>query len=85
MRCSMVYAGAVQGAPAGLPAAVVEQGTTAEQRVVTGTLADLAARVAEAGLKSPSLIIVGEVVALRDELAWFMAPTRPAVRAVSAG
>jgi len=59
------------GAPATLPAAVVEQGTTVDQRVVTGTLADLDARVVAAELKSPCLIIVGEVVALRDQLAWF--------------
>jgi uroporphyrin-III C-methyltransferase len=59
------------GAPASLPAAVVQQGTTLDQRVVCGTLADLAARVAQAGLRSPCLIIVGEVVRLHDQLAWF--------------
>ncbi|HJV68394.1 uroporphyrinogen-III C-methyltransferase [Ideonella sp.] len=53
------------------PAAVVQQGTTAAQRVVTGTLADLAARVQAAGLRSPCLTIVGEVVRLREQLAWF--------------
>jgi uroporphyrin-III C-methyltransferase len=75
------------GAPASLPAAVVEQGTTANQRVVAATLADLAPRVAAAGLKSPSLIIVGEVVALREQLAWFPAAddSVPAPRAASAG
>jgi uroporphyrin-III C-methyltransferase len=59
------------GAPASLPAAVVQQGTTLDQRVVCGTLADLAARVEQAGLRSPCLIIVGEVVRLHDQLAWF--------------
>ena len=54
-----------------LPAAVVQQGTTASQRVVAGTLADLAARVEDAGLRSPCLTLVGEVVALREQLAWF--------------
>jgi uroporphyrin-III C-methyltransferase len=53
------------------PAAVVQQGTTLEQCVVGATLADLNACVVEAGLRSPCLIIVGEVVRLRDELAWF--------------
>ncbi|MBL8348765.1 MAG: uroporphyrinogen-III C-methyltransferase [Burkholderiaceae bacterium] len=72
------------GAPASLPAAVVEQGTTAQQRVVSATLADLAPRVAEAGLKSPSLIIVGEVVALSDELAWFLADPAAAAAAAAA-
>jgi uroporphyrin-III C-methyltransferase len=59
------------GLPPEWPAAVVQQGTTREQRVVTGTLADLAARVEAAGLRSPCLTIVGEVVRLRDRLAWF--------------
>jgi hypothetical protein len=61
-----------------MPAAVVQQGTTLDQRVVAATLADLHARVAEAGLKSPCLIIVGEVVRLRDQLAWFDRRTLPA-------
>jgi uroporphyrin-III C-methyltransferase len=55
----------------GTPAAVVQQGTTLDQRVVAGTLADLNASVVEAGLQSPCLIIVGEVVRLREQLAWF--------------
>ncbi len=59
------------GQRADMPAAVVQQGTTVDQRVVTGTLADLAERVAAAGLRSPCLVIVGEVVRLRDRLAWF--------------
>ncbi len=53
------------------PAAVVQQGTTLDQRVVDGTLTDLSERVAAAGLRSPCLIIVGDVVRLRGELAWF--------------
>lgn len=59
------------GMPLGTPAAVVQQGTTASQRVVTGSLETLAARVAEAGLRAPSLTIVGGVVSLRDKLKWF--------------
>jgi uroporphyrin-III C-methyltransferase len=59
------------GAPASLPAAVVERGTTQAQRVVGGTLSDLNQRVTEARLQSPCLIIVGEVVALRERLGWF--------------
>ncbi|RVT52403.1 uroporphyrinogen-III C-methyltransferase [Rubrivivax albus] len=59
------------GLPATHPAGVVEQGTLPGQRVVTGTLADLPQRVAEAGLKSPCLTIVGEVVSLHGTLAWF--------------
>lgn len=53
------------------PAAVVEHGTLLEQRVVAGTLATLPALVDAAGLQSPCLTIVGEVVRLREQLAWF--------------
>lgn len=59
------------GMGAEMPAAVIEKGTTPEQRVVTGNLGNLASRVAADGLESPCLIIVGEVVRLRDSLAWF--------------
>jgi uroporphyrin-III C-methyltransferase len=59
------------GLPPHTPAAVVQQGTTLDQQVVSATLADLDAQVADAGLHSPCLIIVGEVVRLRDELDWF--------------
>jgi uroporphyrin-III C-methyltransferase/precorrin-2 dehydrogenase/sirohydrochlorin ferrochelatase len=52
-------------------AAVVQQGTTAAQRVVTGTLATLPGKVERAKLKAPTLIIVGDVVKLRAKLAWF--------------
>jgi uroporphyrin-III C-methyltransferase len=73
------------GAPATLPAAVVQQGTTAAQRVVAATLADLPVQVAQAGLKSPCLIIVGEVVALREQLAWFDGAVEPTPRSARAG
>jgi uroporphyrin-III C-methyltransferase/precorrin-2 dehydrogenase/sirohydrochlorin ferrochelatase len=59
------------GVAPSMPAAVVQQGTTLDQRVVAATLADLHLRVTEAGLQSPCLIIVGEVVRLPDQLAWF--------------
>lgn len=59
------------GLPPDWPAAVVEQGTLVDQRVVTATLATLAEAVDAAGLESPCLTIVGEVVRLRDQLAWF--------------
>jgi uroporphyrin-III C-methyltransferase/precorrin-2 dehydrogenase/sirohydrochlorin ferrochelatase len=50
------------------PAAVVENGTTPRQRVVAGTLSDLPGRALAAGVASPTLIIVGDVVALRARL-----------------
>ena len=53
------------------PAAVIRRGTVAEQKTVTGTLEDIAGKVKEAGLKPPAIIVVGEVVRLRDELNWF--------------
>ncbi len=59
------------GLPASWPAAVVAHGTLAEQQVVCATLGTLAEAVAQAGLQSPALTIVGEVVGLRNELAWF--------------
>ncbi len=59
-----------EGRAADTPAAVIERGTTPGQRVVTGTLADLAGRVAAAGLHPPALIVVGDVVRLREQLAW---------------
>jgi uroporphyrin-III C-methyltransferase len=62
------------GLPAHWPAAVVAQGTLPTQRVVCATLATLAAEVESEGLQSPCLTIVGEVVRLRDELAWFTSP-----------
>jgi siroheme synthase len=52
---------------------MVQQATTAAQRVVCADLATLADRAHEAGLKPPTLIIVGEVVRLRDRLEWFEA------------
>jgi uroporphyrin-III C-methyltransferase/precorrin-2 dehydrogenase/sirohydrochlorin ferrochelatase len=57
------------GAAPDLPAAVIEQATLPEQRVISGTLRDLAARVAAAQVRSPALLIVGEVVALHASAA----------------
>jgi uroporphyrin-III C-methyltransferase len=53
------------------PAAVIRQGTTAEQEAVIGTLADIVEK--SAGLKAPALIVVGDVISLRDKLDWFTA------------
>ena len=50
------------GAAASTPVAVISQATLSGQREVRGTLADIAARVAEAGLASPAVIVVGDVV-----------------------
>ncbi len=61
----------VHGLPSDWPAAIVQQGTTPNQRTVTGTLATLPSLAETAGLKAPTLIIVGEVVCLKDKLSWF--------------
>jgi uroporphyrin-III C-methyltransferase len=67
------------GLPADWPAAVVSKGTLPEQRVVRATLATVADEAARAHLSSPCLTIVGEVVRLRERLAWFeaMSPGGP--------
>ena len=62
------------GLPASTPIAVVQQGTTPSQKVVTGTLDTMPAVALQAGLKAPTLIIVGEVVKLRDKLNWYGKP-----------
>jgi uroporphyrin-III C-methyltransferase/precorrin-2 dehydrogenase/sirohydrochlorin ferrochelatase len=59
------------GAPATRPAGIIAQGTTANQRVITATLATIRDASADANLESPALLIVGEVVALHSALAWF--------------
>jgi uroporphyrin-III C-methyltransferase/precorrin-2 dehydrogenase/sirohydrochlorin ferrochelatase len=59
------------GLPGQTGAAVVQQGTMASQRVVTGTLSTLPGKVALAGLHAPTLTIVGDVVRLRERLNWF--------------
>jgi uroporphyrinogen III methyltransferase / synthase len=58
------------GRAADEPAAVVERGTLPEQRAVSGTLGDIAERVAAAGLKAPAITLVGPVARMRDRLAW---------------
>ena len=59
------------GLPTTTPAALVQQGTTRTQRVLTGDLETLPAIVEKAGVKAPTLIIVGDVVRLRERLNWF--------------
>ena len=57
------------------PVALIRWGTTPGQKTVTGNLDNIDARVKEAGLKAPAIIVVGEVVELRKTLKWF--ETRP--------
>lgn len=55
------------------PAAGIERGTTQEQRTITTVLEELPRCVERAKLKAPSLLIIGRVVSLSDELKWFAA------------
>jgi len=55
------------------PAALIRWGTTPEQQTLTGTLDDIAAKAKKRAFKPPSILVVGEVVALRPKLDWFEA------------
>jgi uroporphyrin-III C-methyltransferase/precorrin-2 dehydrogenase/sirohydrochlorin ferrochelatase len=60
-----------------MPVALVQQGTTHLQRVYSGTLETILRVVEQEPPKPPTLIIVGEVVQLRDKLSWFRTPSEP--------
>jgi len=59
------------GREATTPVALVRWGTTPRQQTISGTLGDIAERVESAGFTNPAIIVVGDVVGLRDELSWF--------------
>ncbi len=59
------------GMDAKTPAALVRWATTGSQETLTGTLADIANRAAQAGFKAPAIAVFGEVVTLREKLNWF--------------
>lgn len=61
----------MRGVSASMPVAVIQQGTTPNQRVVTATLSNIAEQVTIEQIKPPCLIIIGEVVLLREKLNWF--------------
>lgn len=61
----------VHGSPKDLPIALVQQGTTDKQKVLTGTLETLPILVNQQAIKAPTIIIVGTVVNLHDKLQWF--------------
>ncbi|MFP4601393.1 MAG: siroheme synthase CysG [Halochromatium sp.] len=60
-----------------MPVALVQQGTTHMQKVYVGTLATILAKVEADPPQPPTLVIVGEVVRLRDKLAWFSTEPDP--------
>ncbi len=53
-----------------MPVALISKGTTPEQKVVVGTLADIASKVTQYQIQAPTLTIIGEVVKLREQLQW---------------
>jgi siroheme synthase len=53
------------------PAAVIQHGTVPQQRAIMDTLVKIAEHAKTAGVKSPAVIVIGEVVALSETLAWF--------------
>ncbi|HUT58829.1 MAG TPA: uroporphyrinogen-III C-methyltransferase [Phycisphaerae bacterium] len=59
------------GLPADTPAAVIHWGATPRQKVASGTVESLPARAEEAKIAPPALIVIGNVVALREKLRWF--------------
>lgn len=60
-----------EGVEASMPAVAIQDGTTERQRQVFGDLSTLPSRVAEAGLSSPVLLVIGRTVALAKALDWF--------------
>ncbi|CAB1275707.1 siroheme synthase CysG [Candidatus Nitrosacidococcus tergens] len=59
------------GMTGAMPVALIQQGTTTNQKVFTGTLATLPSLIAKKEIQAPTLIIIGEVVKLHDQFAWF--------------
>ncbi|MCE6000852.1 siroheme synthase CysG [Acinetobacter pittii] len=58
------------GQRADMPVALISKGTTPDQKVVVGTLADIVTKVSEHHIVAPTLTIIGEVVNLREQLKW---------------
>jgi uroporphyrin-III C-methyltransferase/precorrin-2 dehydrogenase/sirohydrochlorin ferrochelatase len=59
------------GADPDTPAAIIDNGTRANQKVVTATIRTLAAKASAAKLRGPTIVIVGSVVTLREKLDWY--------------
>ena len=59
------------GMPADTPVALIQWGTTSSQQTISGTLETIVAVAESAGVKPPCVIVVGDVVSLRDKMKWF--------------
>jgi len=66
-----------------MPAALIQQGTTHQQRVIVGTLSTLPEIVKKEQPKPPTLIIVGQVVELHEKLSWYKSPEHSELGATS--
>ena len=53
------------------PVAVIHRGTSSQQKTIIGTLGNIAEKIEEAGLLPPAMVVVGNVVNLRDQISWF--------------
>jgi uroporphyrin-III C-methyltransferase/precorrin-2 dehydrogenase/sirohydrochlorin ferrochelatase len=80
--CSQLVA---HGRKPDTPVAVIEQGTTRNQRTLTATLASLPGKIKDSMVHAPTLMIVGEVVTLRDKLEWFGESQNPSPWPPAAG
>ncbi len=65
------------GKSAVTPVAVIQWGTCPNQKTITGILVNIADRVEEAGIRPPGLIVIGEVVQLKEQLDWFRPHPNP--------
>lgn len=59
------------GRPASTPTAVIQWGTREDQQVVTAALDMIGETAAASGIGAPAIVVIGDVVALRERLAWF--------------
>lgn len=79
----VVQAALLAGRAPDTPAAAIEWGTYARQRTVEGSLENIAQRCIDACIEAPVLFVIGDVVALRDHVAWFEARPLHALRIVT--
>lgn len=63
-----------EGRKAETPAAVIERGTTAQQRILLSRLDEMPEKVDREGFGSPSIVVIGQVAAFTEHLAWFEGP-----------
>lgn len=59
------------GKPSSTPVILIQWGTFGRQKTLQGTLADISAKVAEAKFSNPAIILVGDVISLREKISWF--------------